>query len=192
MERKETFFTVRTVTLIGVLAAMVFVLTKFISIPIPSPLGKTALSLGNAMSILAALLFGPGVGGLAAGIGNALVDLTDPTWAPEFWITFINKFAMAFVAGVLMHKVRLGAPRLRVWLAGLGGSLTYCLLYVVKNILSGHYVSGFTWQVTVAETLAVKLPVTLANGVIATVCAALLCLAMTPALRKAHMLDAHR
>ena len=192
MERKENFFTVRTVTLIGVLAAMVFVLTKFISIPIPSPLGKTALSLGNAMSILAALLFGPGVGGLAAGIGNALVDLTDPTWAPEFWITFINKFAMAFVAGVLMHRVRLGAPRLRVWLAGLGGSLTYCLLYVVKNILSGHYVSGFTWQVTVAETLAVKLPVTLANAVIATVCAALLCLAMTPALRRAHMLGARR
>ena len=74
-----------------------FVLTKFISIPIPSPLGKTALSVGNAMCVLSALLFGPAVGGLAAGIGNALVDLTDPAWAPEFWITFINKFLMAFV-----------------------------------------------------------------------------------------------
>ena len=103
MEKKQ-LFTVRGIALIGVLAAMVFVLTKFVSIPIPSPLGKTAISCGNAMSILAALLFGPWVGGLAAGIGNALVDLTDPSWAPEFWITFINKFAMAFAAGMLLHS----------------------------------------------------------------------------------------
>ena len=108
---KKTFFTVRNLALIGVLAAIVFVLTKFISIPIPSPLGKTALSVGNAMCVLSALLFGPAVGGLAAGIGNALVDLTDPAWAPEFWITFINKFLMAFIAGVIMHKVHLGSER---------------------------------------------------------------------------------
>ena len=37
-------FSVHNIALIGVLAAMVFALTKFVSIPIPSPLGKTALS----------------------------------------------------------------------------------------------------------------------------------------------------
>ncbi len=188
MEKKK-IFTVRNIALIGVLAAMVFVLTKFVSIPIPSPLGKTAISCGNAMSILSALLFGPVIGGLSAGIGNALVDLTDPSWAPEFWITFINKFAMAFVAGLLMHGVKAGGEKVRVWLAGLGGALTYCLLYVVKNVLSGHFVKGFTWGVTVVETVTVKLPVTLVNAVIATVCAALLYLAMEPALRKAHVLE---
>ena len=135
---KKTFFTVRNLALIGVLAAIVFVLTKFISIPIPSPLGKTALSVGNAMCVLSALLFGPAVGGLAAGIGNALVDLTDPAWAPEFWITFINKFLMAFIAGVIMHKVHVGSERVRVWVASLCGALTYCVLYVAKNILEGR------------------------------------------------------
>ena len=30
------------------------------------------------MCILSALLFGPVTGGLAAGVGNALVDLSDP------------------------------------------------------------------------------------------------------------------
>ena len=68
---KNKYFTVNRVVLIGVLSAMVFVLTKFISIPIPSPLGKTALSVGNAMCLLSSLLFGPIVGGLSAGIGNA-------------------------------------------------------------------------------------------------------------------------
>ena len=161
-----------------------FVLTKFISIPIPSPLGKTALSVGNAMCVLSALLFGPAVGGLAAGIGNALVDLTDPAWAPEFWITFINKFLMAFIAGVIMHKVHVGSERVRVWVASLCGALTYCVLYVAKNILEGALVRGFTWEVAIMETLTVKLPVTLVNAVIAVVCAALLYLALRQPLRK--------
>ena len=187
---KKTFFTVRNLALIGVLAAIVFVLTKFISIPIPSPLGKTALSVGNAMCVLSALLFGPAVGGLAAGIGTALVDLTDPAWAPEFWITFINKFLMAFIAGVIMHKVHVGSERVRVWVASLCGALTYCVLYVAKNILEGALVRGFTWEVAIMETLTVKLPVTLVNAVIAVVCAALLYLALRQPLRKAHVLSA--
>ena len=188
LNMKNKTFSVHDVVLTGVLAACVFVLTKFISIPIPSPLGKTALSVGNAMCILSALLFGPITGGLAAGIGNALVDLSDPAWAPEFWITFINKFLMAFVAGQVMHKMRPGAKNLRVWIAGLLGSLTYCLLYVTKNILSGVLVKGFTWNVAVMETLTVKLPVTLTNAIIAMVCAGLLYFILNQPLRKAHIL----
>lgn len=188
--RLKKYFTVRNIALTGILAAIIFVLTKFISIPIPSPLGKTALSVGNAMCILSALLFGPITGGLAAGIGNALVDLSDPAWAPEFWITFINKFLMAYVAGFVMHKLKPGAKEVRVWLAGLLGSLTYCLLYVTKNILSGVLIKGFTWDVAILETLTVKLPVTLVNAIIAMVCAGLLYFVLKQPLRKAHVLEA--
>lgn len=187
MEKKK-LFTVRNIALVGVLAAMVFALTKFVSIPIPSPLGKTAISVGNAMCLLSGLLFGPGIGGLAAGIGNALVDLSDPEWAGEFWITFINKFLMAFVCGLVMHKIRLGSDKIRLWIAGLCGALTYCLLYVVKNILTGVFAHSFTWQVAIVETLTLKLPVTLVNGIIAVVCAGLLYLALVQPLRKAHVL----
>lgn len=188
--RLKKYFTVRNIALTGILAAIIFVLTKFISIPIPSPLGKTALSVGNAMCILSALLFGPITGGLAAGIGNALVDLSDPAWAPEFWITFINKFLMAYVAGIVMHKLKPGAKEVRVWLAGLLGSLTYCLLYVTKNILSGVLIKSFTWDVAILETLTVKLPVTLVNAIIAMVCAGLLYFVLKQPLRKAHVLEA--
>ena len=186
--KKEKFFTVRNITLIGVLAACVFVLTKFVSIPIPTPLGKTAISLGNAMCVLAAALFGPLVGGLSAGLGNALVDLTDPAWAPEFYITFINKFMMAFATGLVMHYLHFGSEKLRVWLAGLAGTLTYAVLYVTKNILSGVYIKGFTWQVAIVETLTVKLPVTLVNGVLAVICAAFLYLALSIPLRRARII----
>lgn len=187
MEQKK-FFTVRNITLIGVLAACVFVLTKFISIPIPTPLGKTALSVGNAMCILASLLFGPAVGGLSAGLGNALVDLSDPAWAPEFWITFINKFAMAYAAGVVMHHCKLGGEKVRIWAAGMCGAVTYAVLYVAKNIITGVFVKGFTWQVAIGETVAVKLPVTLVNGVLAVICAAFLYMALCKPLRQARII----
>lgn len=185
--KEKKFFTVRNITLVGVLAACVFVLTKFISIPIPTPLDKTALSIGNAMCLLSALLFGPVIGGLSAGLGNALVDLSDPAWAPEFYITFLNKFLMAFVTGVVMHGVKLGSDRVRVWIAGLCGSVTYVLLYVAKNILKGVFVKGFTWQVAIVETCAAKLPVSLVNGVLAVICAAFLYFAMEKPLRRAHI-----
>ena len=60
--KENKYFSVHRIALIGILAAAIFVLTKFVSIPIPSPLGKTALSVGNAMCILSALLFGPVTG----------------------------------------------------------------------------------------------------------------------------------
>ena len=187
--KKRSAFSVRGITLIGVLAACVFVLTKFISIPIPTPLGKTALSLGNSMCLLSSLLFGPVIGGLASGIGNALVDLTDPAWAPEFYITFINKFLMAYVAGIVMQYFKLGGDKLRVCVAGLCGAVTYTILYVAKNIISGVYIKGFTWSVAIVETLAVKFPVSMVNGVLAVVCATLLFFALRRPLQKAHIIE---
>lgn len=187
--KRKPHFPAKTLALTGVATALVFVLTKFVSIPIPSVLGKTAIHVGNAMCLLSALLLGPAPGALAAGVGSALVDLTDPIWAAEFWMTFLNKAAMALVAGVFCSKLRLKSVPLRAWLASLFGALTYCVLYVVKNVLWGHFVQGFAWNVAIGETLVLKLPVTLFNAVIATVCASLLYLAMKPALQRAHVLD---
>ena len=184
---KKKFFTVRNIAILGVLTALVFVMT-YLGIDIPSPLGKTKLHFGNVMCLLSSLLFGPGIGPLAAGFGSALFDLQDPVWAPEFWMTFINKYAMSLVAGLVMHRVRLGTEKVRVWAAGFCGSLTYCTLYVTKNILSGHFIKGFAWDVAIMETLVTKVPVTLVNGVLAVICAGVLTLALRPSLKKAHIL----
>ena len=90
---------VQRLVLIGLLAALVFVFT-YIGFDVPSPLGKAKVHMGNVMCLLGGLLFGGVPGGLAAGIGSGLFDLMDPAWAPEFWVTAINKFVMGFVAGV--------------------------------------------------------------------------------------------
>ena len=70
------------------------------------------------------------------------------------------------------------------------GALTYSLLYVTKNIILGVVKHGFTWEVAIVETLTLKLPVTLANGVIAVICAGALYLILKQPLRKAHVLSA--
>ena len=187
--KQTNSFSIQRLALISMMAAMVFALT-YVGIDIPTGLGKTKLHFGNIMCLLSALLLGPVGGGLAAGVGSALYDLMDPMWAPECWITFLTKFVMAFVAGGLMRKATFLNPRVRVWVATLCGSLSYSVLYIGKNVLESLYVKGFTWQVTQVEVLATKVPVTLFNGVVAVICAALLYTALTPALTKANVLHA--
>ena len=48
---KKTYFTTRTMALVGVMAAMVFAMT-YIGIDIPTALGKTKLHFGNIMCLL--------------------------------------------------------------------------------------------------------------------------------------------
>lgn len=178
---------IKLMAVVGMLAALVFVFT-YLGLDIPSPLGKTKIHFGNVMCLLSGLLFGGLPGGLAAGIGSALFDLMDPAWAPEFWVTFINKFTMGFVAGIIMQKVKLpGAVRGIV--AALAGALSYCFLYVSKNIIWGHYLKGFEWNVAAMETITVKLPVTLVNALIAVACSLLLAAALRPALKKAGLFN---
>ena len=180
---QKTSVKVEKMVLIGLLAALVFVFT-YIGFDVPSPLGKAKVHMGNVMCLLAGMLFGGVPGGLAAGIGSGLFDLMDPAWAPEFWVTAINKFVMGFVAGALVHRLPF-TRHVNYWLAGVGGAVSYSTLYVLKNIVWGHFVSGFAWNVAVVETLTVKLPVTLTNALIAVVCSVLLAEALFPALRKA-------
>ena len=63
--------------MIGLMAAVVFVVTMFLSIRIPTPTGTTMIKLANAFVLLCGLLLGPVRGGLAAGIGSMIFDPDD-------------------------------------------------------------------------------------------------------------------
>lgn len=129
--------------LVGVLSALVFAL----NIPSIRVSSVARLHLGNIMCLLSGILFGPVTGGLAAGIGSMLYDFTDPLFLPEFWITFINKFLMAFVAGkvyrMLQHKKT--PVMLQTLAAAIAGSVTYTTLYLSKMALMLHFISGTPW-----------------------------------------------
>ena len=116
---KKSRFTLYRIVIIGLMAAMVFVCTMFLGIRIPT-----------------GLLFGGWTGGLAAGIGSALFDLTYPEWAAGAWLTFIFFFAMGAICGGIAHAGgAAGKNKARNWLAAVCGAVGYWLLYVGKSIL---------------------------------------------------------
>ena len=133
---KKFRFTLYRIVIIGLMAAMVFVCTMFLGIRIPTPTGTTQLKTANAICLLTGLLFGGWTGGLAAGIGSALFDLTYPEWAAGAWLTFIFFFAMGAICGGIAHAGgAAGKNKARNWLAALCGAVGYWLLYVGKSIL---------------------------------------------------------
>ena len=100
MEKTSNRFTVRRLAVTGLLSALVFVFS-WIQIPI----GEVArIHLGNVFCALSGLLFGPLTGGLASGFGSMLFDFTNPLYIAESWITFITKFFIGFLAGLIAHQ----------------------------------------------------------------------------------------
>ena len=142
MEKKK-YFTVYRMAVVGLMSALVFACT-FIHIDVPVPMSnKVMIHFGNIMSLLSALLFGPVTGGLSAGLGSAIYDLTDPVYAPEAWITFLMKFAMAWTAGMIAHSGKAhGEQKGKNILAAVCGAGTYVVLYGCKTLVMQRFVMG--------------------------------------------------
>ena len=183
MSSTKKFSTLK-LAIIGLMAAMVFVATNF-RIDIPTPLGKTMLHFGNVMCLLSGLLFGPITGGLAAGFGSAMFDLFDPTFAPEAWITFLMKFAMAFIAGVIAHgNGKKGENKAYNIVAAISGAVSYVLLYISKTFIMNYFIIGDKFEAVLAVTIT-KGTVSFVNAIIAVIASVILVLAIRPALKSA-------
>ena len=104
MESKKKAFSLYDIVMIGLMAAVVFVVTMFLSIRIPTPTGTTMIKLANAFVLLCGLLLGPVRGGLAAGIGSMMADLIGGymAWVPG---TFAIKALTALLGGWLYHRM---------------------------------------------------------------------------------------
>ncbi|MEA5051522.1 MAG: ECF transporter S component [Oscillospiraceae bacterium] len=205
----------RNLVTVGLMAALVFIFT-YIHIDIPTPLGKTMLHLGNVMCILGAFLFGKKKGALAAGIGSMFYDLFDPAFIAQCWITFILKFAMAWVAGAIAEGGRRrGAPLCgqdagetpanggaaagvaaapqkkhlgRSIAAALCGALTYVALYLGKTFIINYWIYQYALE-TVLATMVTKGTTSLVNALIAVAASVALNSAVRPALEKAGLAD---
>ncbi len=152
MEKKK--FTVKDMTTIALMAALVFVATN-IKIDIPTPLGKTMVHMGNIICVLSGLLFGAVPGGLAAGIGSAIFDLTDPIFAPEFWITFIMKFCMGYLAGKIFHSGNLTQKKMII--ATMAGIFGYRIIYVAKEVILHYFILKSPWETVLGVLLSTNL-----------------------------------
>ena len=164
----------------ALLAAMVFVVTLF-----RFPLLGSQVHFANAVCLLSGILLGPVWGGLAAGLGSALYDLSFyNTGIINLLITFISKFAMAWVCGMIVSGTEEKAPSLlRLVLACAAGALTYVALYMIKSGVYSVLETGNLWTQIIA-----KFPASIINAVAAIIAAPIFYHALRPALKSAGIL----
>ncbi|WP_017352033.1 MULTISPECIES: ECF transporter S component [unclassified Clostridium] len=90
-------FSTKRIVLIGVMAAICFIGT-YLHIPINLGGSASMIHLGTTAIFIAAVLIGPDAG-ISAGIGCALYDALDPTFAAWILPTLIVKGLTGYVAG---------------------------------------------------------------------------------------------
>lgn len=165
---------------IAVMAAVVFVVTMFLSIRIPTPTGTTMIKLANAFILMAGILLGSWRGGLAAGLGSMFFDLMTPEYVPEAWITFLRFFLMAYICGAIAHAAGAqGRKNGRNLAAGIVAALFSSVFYMAKNIIVLMAAGSAFGPAFVANIP--KLVTSLPNVVIAVV----VMYVLTPILRRA-------
>ena len=93
-------------TLTALMAALSYVVFTFLQIKIALPGGDaTSLHLGNAVCVLGALLLGGVYGGLGGAIGMTIGDLLDPVYIIYAPKTFLLKFCIGLITGLVAHKI---------------------------------------------------------------------------------------
>ena len=181
--RNKTF----RICFIGLMAAIVFVV-NYLRIPFMG----TQLHMTNALCVLCGLLFGPASGFLAAGIGSGLYDIV-AGWGAECIITFVNKGAIALIAGLIGYRAArkdkpAAADHAKIILGSVLGALMYVALYMLKTFVAGQLIDGMTMDAVTAKMLS-KLPGSLMNAVFAFIVAPLLLSAVKPALQHAGLYE---
>lgn len=182
--------TTKKIALTGLMAALSYVVFTFLQIKIPLPGGDaTSIHLGNAVCVLGALLLGGVYGGLGGAIGMTIGDLLDPVYIVYAPKTFLLKFCIGLITGLIAHKIgkitlETDNKKVAIWatVAAIGG----LLFNVVFDPLIGYFYKLLILGKPAAElTLAWNVAATSINAVTSTIVSVIVYLALRPALKKA-------
>lgn len=184
MREKQNVYRIAAV---AVFAALVFV-GSVISVPVPAAFGMTRIHLGNIFCLLSGFILGPISGGLAAGIGSGLYDIIIYGELASAPITFVFKFLLAFVCGLIAYSKKNNGENNKLNIAAaISGSVTYMILYLGKSAVQGFMLGNEAG--TVMATLLTKLLSSGVNAIIAVVVAVPLCAAVRLALKKSRLME---
>jgi len=160
-----------TISMIGIFAALICVLTMIIAIPIPATQGF--INIGDAGVMIAGLLFGPIIGGIAGGVGSALADilLGYTIYAPA---TLIIKGLEGFIVGLIANpKKNYKKLNYRDILAVVIGGLIMVFGYLIyETIIFGfpaafyEFILNATIQFGVSVILAITFAKTVRRNII--------------------------
>ncbi len=177
---KKTRFNAYTLSFMGVMIAIIYVVTMF-----RFPLLGSKVHFANSMCLLSGLLFGPQFGALAAGLGSAIYDVFNGYTFIDALITFACKGAMAYVCAVIARR---NESFVRVCVACVVGALTYVALYMLKTFIFQAFVYAFPMD-TVWATMLSKFIPSIINAGFAMVVTPVLMRAIFPMLKATGMLE---
>lgn len=134
-------------------AAIIFILTRFVSVPSFSGVGN--VNLGDCAVLLAAWLVSPKYAFLAAGVGSALADLSSAyaIYAPA---TFFIKGTMALVASLIHRKTK----------TLVSGILAELIMIIGYLSFEGIFICGFKTALLNIPYNAVQGAIGLASAII--------------------------
>lgn len=179
-------------TLTALMAALSYVVFTFLQIKITLPGGDaTSFHLGNAVCVLGALLLGGVYGGLGGAIGMTIGDLFDPVYVVYAPKTFLLKFCIGLITGLIAHQgghiaTSNDTRHVLRWtiLASIGGML----FNVIFDPLVGYlYKLAILGKPAAELVLAWNITTTSVNAVLSVIVAAIVYMALRPALKKAGM-----
>lgn len=182
--------TAQKIALTGLMAALSYVVFTFLQIKIPLPGGDaTSIHLGNAVCVLGALLLGGFYGGLGGSIGMTIGDLLDPVYIVYAPKTFILKFCIGLITGLIAHRIgkittEKNSGKVFLWtvLAAAGG----LLFNVIFDPLVGYFYKLAILGKPAAELALVwNITSTSVNAVTSTILSVAVYMALIPALKKA-------
>lgn len=182
MEHKQAIST-KKIVLTALMAALT-VVGSAIRITIPIDIGgNTSFHLGNIMCALSGILLGPWLGGLAAGIGSFLYDMTNPAYISEAWLTFLMKGAYGLLPGLTMLLWKKNWGMVKAGIATTTGAIAYAVLYLLKSYCKSVWVQFMTHEAALIA-VAGKVPATIFNAAVAIIFAPILAVAIRKALEK--------
>lgn len=186
---------------IGIMAALSYLAFTFLQIKIPVGSDYTSFHLGNTFCVLAALLFGGIPGGLAGAIGMTIGDLFDPVYITSAPKTFLLKFFIGFITGIIAHKVFKISLRKddgsiqsksKIFTGTLVASVCGMSFNVIFEPIVSYFYKRFILGVDAdAASILAKwqAATTFVNAILAVIIATALYLALRPALAKAGLFD---
>ncbi len=181
---------VKRMTQAALFAALSYIMFTYFKIDINLPGGSTAFHLGNTFVVLASLLLGGSLGGVAGAIGLTLADLTTiyVTSAPK---TFFLKLCIGLITGFVAHKlfhITKITDKKKLTIATVTSAGAGLLFNVIADPLVGYFYKMYLFGIPQDASAALAKIATLTTGVnaaLSLLCAVLLYLALRPVLIKA-------
>ena len=182
---------VQKLTLCALFAALSYVVFTFLQMKIHVGGDTTSIHLGNAVVVIAALVLGGPLGGLAGALGMTIGDLLDPAYIPYAPKTVICKLVIGLIAGFIAHKLgKINDSQDRshifkwVLLAAIFGLLANVILdptigYFYKLLILGKPAAELSFKINVAASAI--------NAALSIIVSVLVYMELYPILRKEHL-----